>query len=94
MPLNGWVGYCREMSNCIKVILMPNDTEVHWIGIDVLFFQKTFCKRKMKFLQYLTFLFCADSNFQGNDFYDITLIPRFSYVFYILPLKCLVKAIM
>ena len=25
MPLNGWVGNCTKMSNCIKVILMPNN---------------------------------------------------------------------
>ena len=25
MPLNGWVGNCREMINCIKVILIPNN---------------------------------------------------------------------
>ena len=25
MPLSGWVGNCREMINCIKVILIPNN---------------------------------------------------------------------
>ena len=44
--------------------------------IDVLFFPKTFCKRKIKFLQCLCHCWCcADSDFQDNDFYDVTLMP-------------------
>ena len=41
-------------------------------------FQRKNCKRKIKFLQCLWHYWCcADSDFNDDDFYDITLMPRF-----------------
>ena len=50
-----WIGDRREMSNYIKLILMPNNStrkiiDVYWIWM-FYFFKKKILKTKIKFLQ-------------------------------------------
>ena len=43
------------------------------LDIDVLFFSKKNCTREITFLQCLCYCWCcANNDFHGNDFYDIT----------------------